>query len=60
MILQFDVGDDEICGVVVSVRPSEDIISLWNATGSNKGVTMRIKFVVFKIIIIIVKFSGTF
>lgn len=39
---QFIVGD-ELCGAVVSVRPNEDIISLWNRTASNPDITTRIR-----------------
>jgi translation initiation factor 4E len=39
---QFIVGD-EICGVVLSIRPTEDIISLWNRTASDPTITARIR-----------------
>ena len=39
---QFDVGD-EICGCVLSVRFSEDVISIWNRDCSNKTVLTRIR-----------------
>ncbi|EPB68174.1 eukaryotic initiation factor 4E [Ancylostoma ceylanicum] len=39
---QFLVGD-EICGAVCSVRNQEDIVSLWNRTADNIGVTNRIR-----------------
>merc|ERR1711991_55357 len=39
---QFDVGD-EICGCVLSVRFSEDVISIWNRDCSNKQVLTRIR-----------------
>ena len=39
---QFIVGD-ELCGAVVSVRPNEDIISLWNRTASDQAITTRIR-----------------
>lgn len=39
---QFDVGS-EICGAVVSVRNSEDIISVWNKTADNKEATNKIR-----------------
>ena len=32
---QFDVGN-EICGAVISIRYSEDIIYLWNRTADNR------------------------
>ena len=37
---QFDVGD-EVCGVVISVRSQEDIISIWNKTASNREVNFK-------------------
>lgn len=39
---QFDVGN-EICGAVVSVRGTEDIISIWNKTASNVEATDKIR-----------------
>lgn len=39
---QFMVGD-EICGVVVSLRFQEDIISIWNKTASDTPATNRIR-----------------
>ncbi|KAH6573277.1 hypothetical protein BASA61_003751 [Batrachochytrium salamandrivorans] len=39
---QFDVGD-EICGVVVSIRHSEDIISLWNKSAEDGRTNLRIR-----------------
>ncbi|GMT05532.1 hypothetical protein PENTCL1PPCAC_27706, partial [Pristionchus entomophagus] len=39
---QFMVGD-EICGAVCSIRNQEDIISLWNKTACNEGVTNRLR-----------------
>ena len=39
---QFDVGS-EICGAVVSVRNSEDIISIWNRNSDNKEATNKIR-----------------
>lgn len=32
---QFEVGD-EICGIVISIRYQEDIISVWNRHATNK------------------------
>ncbi|RKP14054.1 translation initiation factor eIF 4e-like domain-containing protein [Piptocephalis cylindrospora] len=39
---QFDLGD-EICGAVLSMRNSEDILSLWNRTASGARVNLRIR-----------------
>uniref|UniRef100_A0A1I7X497 eIF-4F 25 kDa subunit n=1 Tax=Heterorhabditis bacteriophora TaxID=37862 RepID=A0A1I7X497_HETBA len=39
---QFLVGE-EICGAVCSIRNQEDIVSLWNRTADNAGVTNRIR-----------------
>ncbi|XP_059831210.1 eukaryotic translation initiation factor 4E type 2-like isoform X1 [Hypanus sabinus] len=39
---QFMVGE-EICGVVVSIRFQEDIISVWNKTASDQATTARIR-----------------
>eukprot|EP01114_Cavostelium_apophysatum_P020038 TRINITY_DN660_c0_g2_i1.p1 TRINITY_DN660_c0_g2~~TRINITY_DN660_c0_g2_i1.p1 ORF type:complete len:293 (-),score=34.24 TRINITY_DN660_c0_g2_i1:2-808(-) len=38
---QFDVGD-EICGVVVSTRFQEDILSVWNRNAENREAKVRI------------------
>ena len=38
---QFIVGN-EICGAVISVRPVEDIIALWNRT-TDQAITARIR-----------------
>jgi hypothetical protein len=40
---QFDVGH-EICGAVVSVRHSEDIISVWNKSADNAEATAKIRY----------------
>ena len=39
---QFIVGN-ELCGAVISIRPAEDIISLWNRTASDTAITGRIR-----------------
>jgi hypothetical protein len=39
---QFNVGK-EICGIVCSIRPQEDLISVWTKTANNQVVTQRIK-----------------
>ncbi len=41
---QFIVGN-EICGAVISIRPTEDIIALWNRTASDQAITGRIRYV---------------
>ncbi|KAJ2843817.1 hypothetical protein GGI22_007084, partial [Coemansia erecta] len=38
----FDVGD-EVCGIVISIRNSEDIISLWNKTAIDHRTNARIR-----------------
>lgn len=39
---QFMVGE-EVCGAVVSVRFQEDILSIWNRSACDQGVTSRIR-----------------
>ena len=39
----FDVGD-EVCGIVVSIRSSEDILSVWNKTASNGRCNLSIRY----------------
>ncbi len=39
---QFDVGN-EICGAVVSVRGTEDIISVWNRSYDNADANNKIR-----------------
>lgn len=39
---QFDVGP-EICGAVLSVRTSEDILSVWNKTADNLEAINKIR-----------------
>ena len=46
---QFDVGD-EICGAVISIRNSEDIISLWNKTADNGRVNLRIREIIKRVL----------
>lgn len=41
---QFDVND-EICGAVLSIRSSEDIISVWNKTSSNARINLKIRYI---------------
>ena len=45
---QFDV-QDEICGAVLSIRGSEDIISVWNKTSSNGKINLKIRYRVWMI-----------
>jgi len=40
---QFDVGQQEVCGAVVSVRHNEDIISVWNKNADNIEATTKIR-----------------
>lgn len=40
---QFIVGN-EICGVVISIRPIEDIIAIWNRTADDSVITGKIRF----------------
>ncbi|KAL0095007.1 translation initiation factor eIF 4e-like domain-containing protein [Phycomyces blakesleeanus] len=39
---QFDVND-EICGAVLSIRGSNDIVSVWNKTSSNGRINLKIR-----------------
>jgi len=40
---QFPVPDGEICGAVISIRYSEDIVSVWNKTSNDRDITERIR-----------------
>jgi hypothetical protein len=40
---QFDVGPQEICGAVISVRNNEDIISIWNKSADNTDAVNKIR-----------------
>ena len=42
---QFIVGN-EICGVVISIRPVEDIIAIWNRTADDSLITGKIRYVI--------------
>ena len=44
VLVQFDVGQ-ELCGIVVSVRASEDILSVWNMTCGDQAITSKIRCV---------------
>lgn len=37
------MADGEVCGAVVSIRYSEDIVSVWNRTASDREVTERLR-----------------
>jgi translation initiation factor 4E len=38
---QFDDGD-EVCGIVVSIRPKQDRIAVWTKTAANEAVQVAI------------------
>jgi translation initiation factor 4E len=44
------VQDGEICGVVLSVRYSEDILGIWNRTANDREVTERLRDAIKKIL----------
>lgn len=44
------VPDGEICGAVVSIRYSEDILGIWNRTSSDRDITERIREAIKKIL----------
>ncbi|RKP37217.1 translation initiation factor eIF 4e-like domain-containing protein [Dimargaris cristalligena] len=46
---QFDVGND-ICGAVLSIRNSEDILSLWNSSAQDGRINLRIRDTVKRIL----------
>ncbi|KAI9268852.1 translation initiation factor eIF 4e-like domain-containing protein [Phascolomyces articulosus] len=46
---QFDV-QGEICGAVLSIRSSEDIISVWNRTASNGRINLKIRDTIKKVL----------
>ncbi|SAM07737.1 hypothetical protein [Absidia glauca] len=46
---QFDV-QDEICGAVLSIRNSEDIISVWNKTSANGRINLKIRDTIKKVL----------
>ncbi|ORX73550.1 translation initiation factor eIF4e [Linderina pennispora] len=41
----FDVGD-EVCGIVLSIRNSEDILSLWNRTAVDAKTNVHIRDII--------------
>lgn len=41
--MQFGEYNEDICGIVVSCRHSEDIISIWNKSGSDKHLLTAIR-----------------
>lgn len=44
------VPHDEVCGAVVSIRYSEDIVSVWNKTANDREVTERLRDCIKKIL----------
>eukprot|EP00545_Synedropsis_sp_CCMP1620_P005505 CAMPEP_0119015780 /NCGR_PEP_ID=MMETSP1176-20130426/11605_1 /TAXON_ID=265551 /ORGANISM="Synedropsis recta cf, Strain CCMP1620" /LENGTH=245 /DNA_ID=CAMNT_0006969101 /DNA_START=91 /DNA_END=825 /DNA_ORIENTATION=+ len=44
------VPEGEVCGVVVSIRYSEDILGIWNKTASDRDITERIRDAIKKIL----------
>jgi translation initiation factor 4E len=48
---QFDVGR-EVCGAVLSLRHSEDILSLWNRTASDSKSNLRIRDTIKKLLVL--------
>lgn len=44
------VPDGEICGAVVSIRYSEDILAIWNRNASDRDITERIRDAIKKIL----------
>lgn len=47
---QFPVPDGEICGAVISIRYSEDIVSVWNKTSNDRDITERIRDAIKKVL----------
>ena len=39
----FPVGEDEICGAVLSIRYQEDILSVWNRSADSRRTCMQIR-----------------
>lgn len=44
------VPDGEICGLVVSIRYSEDILGIWNRTATDRDLTERIRDAIKKVL----------
>ena len=44
------VPETEICGVVVSIRHSEDILGIWNKTSSDSGLVERLRDAIKKVL----------
>lgn len=44
------IPDGEICGVVVSIRYSEDILGVWNRTSSDRDLTERLRDAIKKVL----------
>ncbi|KAF9182026.1 Eukaryotic translation initiation factor 4E type 2 [Haplosporangium sp. Z 767] len=43
---QFDVGS-EICGIVLSIRGGEDILSLWNQSAHEGRINLKIRYIIY-------------
>jgi hypothetical protein len=43
---QFDVGS-EICGIVLSIRGAEDILSIWNQSSQGGRTNLKIRYACF-------------
>ena len=41
---QFQVGE-EVCGAVISIRFTEDIISIWNRNANDRDSKLKIQYV---------------
>ena len=44
------VPDGEVCGVVISIRYSEDILGIWNKTSTDRDITERLRDAIKKIL----------
>lgn len=45
---QFDVGS-EICGIVLSIRGAEDILSIWNQSSQGGRTNLKIRYACFSL-----------